>query len=204
MVPPSRLYATQIKNPRDRAIVAQTINFIDADGTFRGPHPLGRILSSYDPGTHTLLNLTPAQPVPTCRLYSLAAVRDMQTAAYTRRRERQQVRSSPAKVTKACTLSWSVTDHDLAHKLESGLGALRRGNKLTLQIGTKLKRGQKVPLPDVKQDLLAKVAASCAPLGREWRAREGDLQRGVVLHYLGVPTTATATTSTEKDDESDV
>lgn len=180
-------YATNTRAPRDRSIDASTINFIDEHGDFRGPHSLASILSSYDASSHTLINLTPTQAVPTCRLYTRTALREMEGKAYAKRREKAKIGADPSKVLKECNLNWTVTQHDLAHKLDPCLSALRKGNKVDIQIGTKTKRHARGTPDKVREDLVQTVTGHCAQVGKEWKRREGNLETGVILHFLGTP-----------------
>lgn len=181
----SRHYAVQTKAPRDRAITANEIKLIDERGDFQGALPLSRVLRSYDASTHTLVNLTPTQEVPTCRLYTREAFRELESKAYTKKREKSKVGSDPSKVLKECTLNWNVTEHDLSHKLESGINALQKGNKLDVSVGLRTKRHAKSTSEETRSELIQKVLAKCSPFGKEWKAREGNLETGVILHYLG-------------------
>lgn len=180
-----RHYAVQTKSPRDRAITAAEIKLIDENGDFQGSLPLSRALRSYDVTTHTLVNLTPTQEIPTCRLYTREAFRELESKAYTKKREKAKVGSDPSKILKECTLNWNVTEHDLSHKLESGINALKKGNKLDISIGLRTKRSAKSTSQQIRSELVEKVLARCDPCGKEWKAREGNLDTGVILHYLG-------------------
>lgn len=181
----SRNYAVQTKSPRDRAIRAEEVKFVDEKGDFQGSLPLHVVLRSYDTTTHTLVNLTPTQEVPTCRLYSKEDFRELESKAYNKKREKSKAGSDPSKVLKECTLNWNVTEHDLLHKLDSGLSALKKGNKLDISIGMRTKRHARATPQPVRSELVEKVVAMCNEVGKEWKAREGDLQNGTILHYLG-------------------
>ena len=180
-----RSYATSTKAPKDRAIQAEEIKLIDEHGSFKGSLPLKAVLSSYDSSTHTLLNLTPNQEVPTCRIYTIEALRGIESQAYQKKREKSKVGSDPAKVLKECTLNWNVTEHDLKHKLDSGLSALKKGNKLDVQIGLRTKRHAKATPSKIREELVERVVQMCAASGREWKTREGNTEIGVTLHFVG-------------------
>lgn len=185
---------TNLKAPRDRSITSSEIKFIDENGDFQGLRPLRDVLRLYDSSTHTLLNLTPAQSIPTCRLYSLTTYKDMQSSAYLKKRSKTKTQADPSKVLKECILTWSVTRHDLQHKLEPSLSALRKGNRVDISIGMKQRRGAKVTKDHgERRELLRTVVEQCESLGREWRAREGTIEAGIVLHYQGHPPSATTT-----------
>lgn len=187
-------YAVQLKSPRDRAISAPIIKFIDVNGDFQGFKRLSEVFRSYDPSIYTLINLTPTQDEPTCRLYTKEALKEMESKAYTKKREKSKLGSDQSKVLKECILNWNVTEHDLQHKLDSGLNALKKGNRLDLLIGTKTRRGAKATSRTVREQLLEKVVAICDGVGKECKKREGTLETGIILHYLGTAT------STREDD----
>lgn len=181
----SRNYAVQMKAPRDRAISAPFIKLVGLDGKFQGIQRTSDVLRSFDPSSHTLLNLTPNQEEPTCRLYTKAELKEMETKAYTASREKKKAGSDPGRVLKECTLNWNVTEHDLQHKLDSALNALRKGNRVDISIGLRTRRGAKVTTQDVRQELLDKVVSLCNKEGKETKTREGSLESGVILHYTG-------------------
>lgn len=180
-----RTYAIKLKAPRDRAITAPVIKLIDVEGNFKGVRKLSEVFREYDSSTHTLVNLTPAQDEPTCRLFTNVTLKEMETKAYTNTREKRKAGSDPSKILKECTLNWTVTEHDLLHKLDSGVSALKKGNRLDVQIGIKTKRGAKTTIRVVREQLLDKVVTICSEHGKECKKREGSYDTGIILHYLG-------------------
>lgn len=180
-----RHYAVQLKGPRDDKITAKLIKLLDADGKYVGDRPLREVLASYDAETHTLVNLTPQLELPTCRLYSLEQVRAEEARQYQQRRQKKKQPSNPAQVTKELQIRWTVTRHDLEHKLEPGLAALKKGNRLDLAIGTRTRRGAKPVAQEEKQALVDTICEQCDALGKEWKPRQGDLQQGLLLYYQG-------------------
>ena len=182
-----RGYAIQKQTPRDRSITAKTIRLVDADGNFQGNKSLSEALASYDSSVYTLMNMTPQAEIPTCKLFSKTALKEIEAKAYKQKREKSKIGADPSKVLKECTLNWNVTTHDLGHKLESGLSALRKGNKLDILIGMKTRRGAKLPDTPQREALLDQVVSACDKVGREWKTREGGLEKGIILHYIGTP-----------------
>ncbi|ORY78965.1 hypothetical protein BCR37DRAFT_399986 [Protomyces lactucae-debilis] len=157
----ARTYATNTKAPRDRDITASQIRFVNAEGQFQGTLSLSQVRRAYDATTHSLVNMTPSQAIPTCRLFALDALKEAETKAYATKRAKKGT-SNPAQVTKEVNLSWNVTDHDLEHKLDSGLQALKKGNKVDVSIGVKRKRGAAVPSVQQRSELVTKVKQQLA------------------------------------------
>ena len=180
-----RHYAVQLKGPRDDKITARTVKLLDVDGKYVGDKSLREVLQSYDPETHTLVNLTPQLELPTCRLFAKDALKQEESKQYQLKRSKNKQSGNPAQVTKELQVRWTVTRHDLEHKLEPGLAALRKGNRLDLAIGTRTRRGAKT-VPEVeKQALLEVITGACDALGKEWKPRQGDLQQGITIYYQG-------------------
>ena len=154
-------------------------------GEFLGEKELSEVLGTYDQSRLTLVNLNPNVEVPTCRLYEHTALKEMQAAAYKKQREKAKVGPDASKVLKELRIGWNVTAHDLEHKLEPGLSALRKGHKVNISLGVQMRRGAKPPTMEMRRNLLDKVTQACTPLANQYKAREGDLEKGVILHYLG-------------------
>jgi translation initiation factor IF-3 len=133
--------------------------------------------------------MTPAQAIPTCRLFALEALKEAETKAYAAKRAKKST-AQPAQTTKEVNLSWNVTDHDLEHKLDSGLQALKKGNKVDVMIGVKRKRGTVLPSVQQRSSLVVKVKQQLAEHGKERKAPEGSVDAGYVLRYLGNGPTA--------------
>lgn len=190
-----RAYAVQLKGPRDDKITARTIKLLDADGKYVGDRSLREVLQSYDAETHTLVNLTPQLELPTCRLYPKDALKQEEAKQYQQKRAKGKQSGNPAQVTKELQIRWTVTRHDLEHKLEPGLAALRKGNRLDLAVGTRTRRGAKPVPQEEKQALLDVICGQCNALGKEWKARQGNLQQGVTMYYQGEAPKKTASSS---------
>lgn len=135
----------------DRAIEADYINLVDADGTFHKDVSLEDALRSFDKVTHHLVQLTPGkvdesgnldpENLPICRVTSKIDLRAQhQRKLEIERREAKGQGTGP--IGKSLELNWAIAGGDLKHRMERLKEFLMEGRKVEITLGPK-RRGKK-------------------------------------------------------------
>lgn len=128
----------------DERISAPLIQLVEpTSGQLRGPFKPQDILSKIDRKTYVLMQVTKGamdepkqqnkqewslQELPICRLIN-------KRMEYERQREKKKKPTTTQ--SKSLTLSWSVTDNDLSHKLSKARRELERGHQVRVEISAK-------------------------------------------------------------------
>ncbi|KAH9865998.1 hypothetical protein J1614_008562 [Plenodomus biglobosus] len=135
----------------DRAIQAEYINLVDANGTFHKDVSLDDALKAFDKVTHHLVQLTPGKVdglgnvdpdnLPTCRVTSKIDLRAQhQRKLDIERREAKGQGAGP--LGKSLELNWAISGGDLKHRMDRLKEFLMEGRKVDITLGPK-RRGRK-------------------------------------------------------------
>ncbi|KAI0884400.1 uncharacterized protein GGS22DRAFT_165540 [Annulohypoxylon maeteangense] len=171
---------------------------IAEDGVLSEPKLLNRVLATLDPKTHTLVMVAPPPerepsdsesadfeeenpitiPAAVCRIVdnaaAAAAAAEIEAAA--RRR---------ALDTKELELSWSITPHDLSHKLKKMRGFLSKG--LSVEVILAKKRGGRAATKEEAMAVLDTIRENVEQVdgAKETRKMDGSLGGVAKLFFAG-------------------
>ncbi|KAI0133082.1 hypothetical protein F4776DRAFT_626031 [Hypoxylon sp. NC0597] len=159
------------------------------DNSLSPPQRLETVLRSIDPKTHTLVMVAPPPHEPhtlethephaaICRIIDNAA-------AATAAAEAEKQARRKAVDTKELELSWSITEHDLSHKLRRLREFLSKG--LNVEITLAKKKGGRTATREEAERVVARVREEVASIdgAKESRKMDGDVGGLAKLFFEG-------------------
>lgn len=166
----------------DERITAPLIQLVDpTSGQLHGPFKPQDILAKIDRKAYLLMQVTkgamddPTQKkewslrdLPICRLIN-------KRVEYERQREKKKKPTSTQ--SKALTLSWNVSDHDLSHKLSKARRELERGHQVRVEISAKSGTPRALPGSQEADDRLQLVEHILSQLTQASPTSEATLAR---------------------------
>lgn len=159
------------------------------DNSLSPPQRIETVLRSLNPKTHTLVMVAPPPHQPhtlethephaaICRIIDNAA-------AATAAAEAEKQARRKAVDTKELELSWSITDHDLQHKLRRLREFLEKG--LNVEVTLAKKRGGRMATREEAERVVARVRETVASVdgAKESRKMDGDVGGTAKLFFEG-------------------
>ena len=167
----------------DERITAPLIQLVDpTSGQLHGPFKPQDILAKIDRKAYLLMQVTKGamdDPTPKKKEWSL---RDLpicrlinKRVEYERQREKKKKPTSTQ--SKALTLSWNVSDHDLSHKLSKARRELERGHQVRVEISAKSGTPRALPGSQEADDRLQLVEHILSQLTQASPTSEATLAR---------------------------
>lgn len=122
---------------RDAAIPYTHVCLVnETSGALETPQLLQQVLAQFDPAKYSLIVVNPNHQPPICKIVSKVAEQQKADAARAAVR-----RSKKANQVKEVQLSWTVTGHDMQHKLKVAEETLAKGGRIAIKFEPK--RGSK-------------------------------------------------------------
>lgn len=145
----------------NKRILFETINYIDLEGKYHENMPLSSVLNSFKIPEHTLVLVD--VNTATCRLFPTTEYREH----FERLRDAPPV--TPEK--KMLRISWNIGESDLQYRLERAVKYLEQESRLDIILGAK--KAKLVRDRSERGAMVAKIRATLAPFGFEWKTMSG-------------------------------
>lgn len=170
--------------PANEAIGSLYVNFVDPEGSMHARQPLRALLPTYDRATHSLVVVQPGDPGgdemrrwPVVKLFSHDELRQREKDKLQLQREQKRSVSS-----KTVELSWTVSAHDLVHRLRKAKEFLEQGRKVVVLLVRK-RRAREVEAEECR-DLVEKVEAELGSVPGAKQSKEPEGRIGGMLEMF--------------------
>jgi translation initiation factor IF-3 len=142
------------------------------DGVLQPPAPLSTLLSSIDRTQFSIEQVAPPDESASRHAVVIVVDRKQDYAKEKERKSKSKANSkNPAIENPEIQLTWSITPHDLGHKLGPAKKSLEKGGKATLIISVK-SRKHRAPLRDARNVFVDQVIAELGLPVTEVKDRE--------------------------------
>ncbi|KZT27071.1 hypothetical protein NEOLEDRAFT_1089957 [Neolentinus lepideus HHB14362 ss-1] len=149
--------------PKNDKIPHRVVRLVDPETSkLLAPAPLEEVLVAFD-HKKFFLQLVSEHPEPIVKLI------DKNEARKKRLAERKQALLNKREE-KEIQLTWKIANGDLLHKLKKVRQELEKGNRVDLVYAPK--KGQVLPSPEEKDDIVRDTLRILEDIGREWKPRE--------------------------------
>lgn len=136
---------------RDDEITARYIRLVDENGKIVHERTrLDNVLRQMDREKYYLIEVNPSSNPPVCRLFDRKKL-------YKHEKEKKKSKQANKVVMKEIMFGWTVSAHDLEHKLARAKAFLDKGNRVTIEIVRK--KDQQLLTRDEKQEVIDRVAS---------------------------------------------
>ncbi|TFK56210.1 hypothetical protein OE88DRAFT_1731822 [Heliocybe sulcata] len=149
--------------PRNEKIPYRTVRLVDPETSkLLAPTPLTELLKVFDDNKF-FLELVATNPEPIVKLVNKREARQ-------RRLEARKQERTTKKDEKEIQMTWKIAGGDLSHKLKKVRQELEKGNRINLVYA--LKKGQQLPTPQEKDNIVRGTLDQLEDIAREWKPRE--------------------------------